>query len=150
MISLEQHEAVLFRMLAAFFGEERVIPHMSIFAVCSGQIPKAVSRDWLQEVEAYCHHAPTAWAKQNKCLFTIVDGDDEPKMVVEFVADFSGTVDVAELNKRKFIRPALQAAGVNYITISAQEFHEITLPGSSFTLSKLLQEKFDIADGAVP
>ncbi len=150
MIALEQHEAVLFRMLSAFFGEDRVIPQMSIFAVCGGQLPISMPQEWLAEVQLSCARSPVVWAQQSRCLFTIVDANDEPKMVVEFVPDFSGTLDIEELNKRRFIRPALQAAGVNYVTISAQEYHEITLPGSSFTLSKLLQDKFDISEEIGP
>ncbi len=68
-------EAQFFRLLCRLFGPEQVIPRMSVYTVCGGRLPGAV--EGLEGGQIQC------WAKSNQCLFTILDQDDNPKVVIE-------------------------------------------------------------------
>ncbi|RIL11823.1 MAG: hypothetical protein DCC75_01580 [Proteobacteria bacterium] len=144
MITLSHNESILFRLLAGFFGEERVVPHMSLFAVCGGEVPTGLNVLMLAEIQREAKVAPQEWARQSKCLFTIVDNQDQPKLVMEFVADFSSIVDLRELTRRRYIEPFLEAAGVRYLTVSPGEFSEITDPGGNLDFFHFLQSKFEV------
>ena len=96
MTDLTLEQAQLFRMLTGFFGQDRIILNMSVLAVCGGELPAPVypSDEQPRSLPADLG----AWAKGNRCLFTVIDSDDSPKMVLDFEAlDSSagghGTVD---------------------------------------------------------
>lgn len=131
MTFVELHEAQLFNLLASFFGRERVIPNMSVMSVCGGSLPEGLKNP--AEL--------TSWAKSNKCLFTIVDGDDTPKLVVEFFSGFEKSIVPKEEEHQRYLTQLLPAAGVRYITISDEEFSELLDPRGSLDLFALLEEK---------
>lgn len=132
MVFIELHEAQLFNLLASFFGRERVVPHMSVWSVCGGALPEGLRRP---------SEDLAVWAKSNKCLFTIIDGDDNPKMVVEFFSGFEKAIDATEEAHQRILPPLLAAAGIRYITISDEEFSELLDPRGSLDLFSLLEEK---------
>lgn len=132
-------EAQLFRLLSGLFGGERVVPHMRVISVCGGALPSA-ALDGAGE--------RATWAEQNRCLFTIVDGDDNPCLVVEFFAGFSEFIDPTEEEHQRFLRPILAAQGIPYVTISPSEFAEILDPGSGLDLVAFLRDKVDPTCGA--
>lgn len=143
MVTLDAHEAILFRMLVAFFGEDRVIPRMSISAVCGGRVPATLDQGLTADLEKDVNRSIGDWAKKNRCLFTIVNYEDTPKLVVEFAPDFSDVIEIDELHRRRYLQPVLLAAGISYVSISSDEFSEITRPDNSLDLCTLLQAKFN-------
>lgn len=132
MLDFTLAEAQLFRLLAGFFGKERVVPRMSVLAACGGELPAELPQLGIDSGQ---------WARSNTCLFTIVDEDDNPKLVVEFFSGFADSVDVTEVEHQRYLMPILEAAGVLYITFSDDEFAEITDPRSSLDFFSLLQAK---------
>lgn len=137
MAEMSLNEAQLFRLLTGFFGEDRVLFSMSVRAVCGGD---------LSIITDVCDAETRAWAERSRCLFTVVDGADDPKMVVEFAPDFSLYIEVDQLERQNRLPGLLQSHGVQYLTISGTELNEILDPGSSLDLVALLKEKFGIYD----
>jgi len=134
MITLSLPEAQLFKLLGALFGSERVVPHMRVISVCGGELPEsALDADG----------ARLEWAKRNRCLFTVVDADDNPCLVVEFFAGFSEFVDPVEEEHQRFLKPLLESQGIRYVTISPAEFSEILDPDSSLDLVAFLRDKVE-------
>lgn len=138
---LSQHftieEAQLFRQLCAIFGKDRVIPYMSVRAVISDSYDDAGLPDSIGLLEIHAN---------SKCLFTIVDGDDRPCLVVEFSATEGDVVDIAQLERFRHVQPILNAHRVHFITLSLAEFNETLDPQSGIKLVALLQGKLDDAD----
>lgn len=132
MVNLALHEAQLYRLLSGLFGGERVVPHMRVISVCGGEVPAGE-----------CDGDLRTWAQNNRCLFTIVDADDKPCLVVEFFSGFTEFVDPTEAEHQRFLKPMLAAQGIRYVTISPTEFSEILDPGSSLDLVSFLQDKVD-------
>lgn len=139
MIALSHNEAILFRMLAGFFGKERIAYGLSLMAVCGGELPTIEEAFGGIEISADLG----AWAKKNKCLFTIIDHEDNPKLVVEFYSDRSDAIDAEQIEHQQFMKPLLQAKGVGYITISDDEFAEITDPRGQMGFFDLLKAKVE-------
>ena len=141
MSEMSLEESQLFRILGGFFGRDRVIWNMSVRAVCGGSFPAGIYSD-----------SERAQAQLSACLFTIVDDDDTPKMVVEFAADFGGAIDLAILERQSRLPQLLESAGIRYIAISAMEFDELVAPGgNSAALLKLLEDRLGLSqdeDGA--
>lgn len=135
MTTLSIREAQLFRLLTAFFGSERVIPHMSIFAICGGDFPSLV-----RNPEKFRN-----WAKRNRCLFTIINFSDDPKLVVDFGAHQDGVIDVDQLERERLLPDLFSDIGIRYITISAGEFSEMTRGEAPLSLCSLLEKKIGIS-----
>ena len=134
MLNLSLPEAQLFRMLSRLFGKERVIPFMSVLCVCGGEVPETFSSNGFDL---------RAWAKVNKCLFTVVDEDDEPRMVFEFFSGFSTIVENVDVEHQRYLRPLLNHVGIRYITISHADFDEILNPHSSLDFISFLKDHFE-------
>jgi hypothetical protein len=129
MISLSLTEAQLFRQLVTVFGDERVIPHMSVLAVCGGALPEGIP----EEI--------TTWAKTSKCLFTVVDAEDEPKLVVEFFSGFEQGIDVTEEAHQRVLPHLLPRCGIRYVTVSIEEFVDALDPETESTVADLITGK---------
>ncbi|MBX7145369.1 MAG: hypothetical protein K1X79_13035 [Oligoflexia bacterium] len=132
MTFTEVREAQLFRLLSGFFGRERVIPNMSVMCVCGGE-PPADLRSVRGDLEL--------WMRRNKCLFTIVDEEDKPKLVVEFFSGTGDIIDAVELEHQAVLPQLLGAAGIRYITVSVNELAEILDPKSTIDFFSLLEAK---------
>lgn len=147
MIEFSGHEAILFRLLVSFFGEDRVIPQMSIVAVCGGSMPEsfepAIRAGIDHELRASGENSLCNWAKRRKCLFTIVNSRDRPCMVIEFAPQFMEIVDLYELQRRRLLEPILFAAGVPYVQIDSDEFFAMTEPGSGVSIFSVLKSKVE-------
>lgn len=128
MISLDHSEAILFRMLSSFFGEDNVIPNMSVLSVCHGH---------------EFNSSAAEWARRTKCLFTVVDRHDEPKLVVEFFSGFDQPFRPEDEEHQRILKPLLQKAGIAYITISNKEFKEISDPEGSLDFFHWLKGKYE-------
>jgi hypothetical protein len=128
MIHLEHQEALLLRMLSSFFGQDHVIPKMSLFAVCGGVV-KAEDIDR---------------ARKTPCLFTVVDTDDQPKIVFDFFSGFDKPFEVKDVEGQQFAKPMLESHGIRYITMTAEEFAEITDPQSPLDFYHWLKDKMDL------
>ena len=138
MIELDNNEAILFRLLASFFGRDKVIPQMSVLAACGGDLPEG---KFSEQEQATLRVS----AKKMKCLFTVVNELDAPRLVVELGVDAKSSVDLAELNKQEQARPILVAAGVPYIILSKSELLFVTDPNGPGNWFHLLQSKFEEA-----
>jgi len=132
MISLSLEEAQLYRVLVSLFGKEQVLPNIGVKTVCGGEIPK--------EFPHLCKEFE-AWIVRDKCLFTIVDKDDAPKLVVEFFSGFEHAIIAKEAEHQRFLKPLLDHIGVHYVTISPLEFEELLDPSSSLDIVALLGAK---------
>jgi len=134
MVDFSLQEAQLYRLLTGFFGKDQVIPRMTVLAACGGQLP------------VNGHKFPSGtdqWAKVNRCLFTIVDQDDEPKLVVEFFSGLHQAIDIVEEEHQRYLPPILKAAGVTYITFSDDEFAELISPDSDWDFYSFLKAKLE-------
>jgi hypothetical protein len=137
MAEMSLDEAQLFRLLVGFFGKDRVLFSMSVRAVCGGDLgvqPEALDND------------TRAWAERNRCLFTVVDDEDDPKMVVEFEPDFSSFIEVEQLERKSRLPGILKAKGIQYLTISGKEMGEILDPNGTMDLVDLLKDRFGIEE----
>ncbi len=138
MISLELHEAQLFRVLTSFFGEENVIPNMSLMSICGGSLPESLSSVHTQGILGDVE----IWARQSKCLFTIVDREDSPKVVFEFFSGFDRPFAPKDVESQRNVRPILQLKGIKYVTISLDEFNEILDPNGNLDFYHWLKDKW--------
>lgn len=137
MAEMSLDEAQLFRLLVGFFGKDRVLFSMSVRAVCGGDL--SVLPEVLDD-------ETRAWAERNRCLFTVVDDDDDPKMVVEFEPDFSAYIEVEQLERKSRLPALLKANGIQYLTITGKEMGEILDPNGAMGLIDLLKDRFGIED----
>jgi len=137
MIDIDHNEALLLRLLTSVFGVERVVPFMRVISVVGGSLPQAMAaeKDNLED-----------WARENNCLFTIVDEQDDPKLVVEFFSGFDESVDLYEVEHKKYLSPILKAAGIAYVTISEGEFHAVLDPEDSLDIPSLIGLKIGLQD----
>jgi hypothetical protein len=135
MIEMSLHEAQLFRMLESFFGRDRVVWNMSVKSVCGGEYPGRA-----EESEA----AIARWAEVSGCLFTVVDNNDNPKMVVEFASDLTHVIDVAQLDRQQKLPKLLEQQGIQYVLVTLEEFAEILDPNGSLDLLSVLQDRLGI------
>jgi hypothetical protein len=131
-------EAQLFRMLEDFFGRDRVVWNMSIRSVCGGDYPT-------QHNETA--EAVASWAEAAGCLFTVVDANDNPKMVVELALDLSEPIDVSLLDRQQRLPKLLEQSGVQYVLVTQDEFAEIVDPRGSLDLISVLKDRFGIEQG---
>lgn len=149
MVELSLDEAQLFNVLCAFFGRENVVPHMRVIAICGGVLPPLTAPGIPSEVAEQRTLEFEDWARTNRGLFTIVDRDDNPRMVIEFFSGFAEHIDVQEETHQRCLRPILAAAGIPYVTISRDEFSMLTDPEQPLDFYHLLKakvEEFGIAE----
>jgi hypothetical protein len=137
MAEMSLNEAQLFRLLVGFFGKDRVLFSMSVRAVCGGDLA-SLSHPLDEETRA--------WAERSRCLFTVVDEEDDPKMVVEFEPDFSKFIEVEQLERKSRLPSLLKASGVQYLTITGEEMGEILDPNGTIDLVDVLKDRFGIDD----
>lgn len=145
MINMSLREAQLFRMLSGFFGRDQVILRMSVLAVCGGELPDPLPPTIVEQLPRGAEFNLAHWAKKNTCLFTIVDKDDMPCLVVEFFAGFEKAVDPVEEEHQRLLGPLLSKRHIPYVTISDQEFGDLLDPTSSLDFCTFLEAKFSEA-----
>jgi hypothetical protein len=141
MAEMSLNEAQLFRLLVGFFGKDRVLFSMSVRAVCGGDLsclPHALDEE------------TRGWAERNRCLFTVVNEEDDPKMVVEFEPDFSSYIEVEQLERKSRLPALLKANGIQYLTITGREMGEILDPNGGIDLVDVLKDRFGIEEVAEP
>jgi hypothetical protein len=139
MAEMSLPEAQLFRLLTGFFGEDRVLFSMSVRAVCGGDLSGSPQ---------VCDAETREWAERNKCLFTVVDREDDPKMVVEFAPDFSQYIEVEQLERQSRLPGLLKSHGVQYLQMSGKDLQEMLDPNSSLDLVAFLKDHFGIEDSS--
>ena len=139
MISFSLEEAQLYRLLAGFFGRARIVPNMSVLAVCGGELPPGIPVQEAARLPANLG----VWAKENRCLFTIVDDDDTPKLVIDFEGLERSGIDAERVEYQRVARPLLSAAGVRFFTITGDEFAELLKPSGRLDLFTLFKSRFE-------
>lgn len=110
---------------------------MSAMAVCGGVLPNIHESLDLTPIEL------AGWARGARCLFTIVDHNDDARLVVEFFSGFNKAIDVTEAEHERYLRPILQAAGIRYVTIAPDDFSDMLDPSSGMDLVGYLQASLD-------
>lgn len=132
MNSLDYRSAMLLRMLSAFFGVDRVLYGMSLLSVCGGE-------------EAGMGDEDRSFARGRKCLFTVVDYDDSPRMVVELLPGEGTVVEMGYYERQDFVEESLEQAGVRYVAVSIDEVDGVTDPDTPLDLCSLLTNKLSLA-----
>jgi hypothetical protein len=133
---MELQEAQIFRMLTELFGRDQVFFRMSALTVCGGGISSVpnVLKDGFATVEDL-----SRWAASETCLFTVVDQNDAPKLVVEFAEDFSEVIDPILLDHQRIMPTLLSEVGVRYVVIAPNQLAEMLDPGSSYDILMMLE-----------
>ena len=142
MVNLSLREAQLFRMLTRFFGQDQVIIRMSALAVCGGELPDPLPPAILSQIPRGKSLNMASWAKKTTCLFTIVDQNDQPCMVVEFFSGFDGSIDASEEEHQRLLAPLLSNRHIPYVTISDREFGDLIDPMGNLDFCTFLEAKF--------
>jgi hypothetical protein len=137
MSEMSLEEAQLFRVLGTFFGRDRVVWNMSVRTVCGGTLPLGIAKEGKDVA---------SWVTAAGCLFTIVDDDDVPKMVVEFAVDHSEAIDLELLERQHQLPKLLESCGIRYVVLTGAEFQEILDPQSSLDLVNLLKDRLGLAN----
>lgn len=83
------------------------------------------------------------WELLSSLLFTIIDQDGDPHLVVEFDVEYGNVVDVAALERKEILGPLLTNIGVRYLVISRDELCQMLDPASELTLATLLLSKIE-------
>ncbi len=135
MVEMSLAEAQLFRMLTTFFGKDNIVWNVSVRTVCGGDYPEGglESKDEVSR-----------WAESAKCLFTLVDEQDNPKMVVELAPDVASYIEVDVLERHQKLPGMLLACGIQYVSVSRKELDEMLDPSSSLDLVAFLKDRFGI------
>ncbi len=146
MIALALQEAQLMRLLQDIFGFDRVMPFISLVTVCGGVLPRVNESKPVGEkgYDAGAKIAPknrSSSPENQQCLFTIVDHDHEPKLVVEFAAQNGQTIDALKLTQQQFARDQLEAKGIHYVLINELEFENILDPAIELSLANFIHSK---------
>ncbi len=135
MIEMTLPESQLFRMLVSLFGKDSIVWNMSVRTVCGGEYPAVDGQDPADV---------SRWAESANCLFTLVDGTDIPKMVIEFAPDFTSVIEVDRLDRHNRLPAMLGVCGIQYITVSRAELDEMLDPSSSLDFVSFLKDKFGV------
>lgn len=134
MEQFELREAQLLRLLSDTFGADQVIAKASVSMVCSGQIPKLSEQDY---------PGFEMWSKKFKCLFTIINNQDEPCLVVEFFGGFAGDIDPFEAEREVFLPTVLKSKNIFYFRVTEEDFRTLIDPDMPVSLLDLLSDKYD-------
>jgi hypothetical protein len=137
MSEMSLEEAQLFRVLGTFFGRDRVVWNMSVRTVCGGALPPGMAQEG---------QGVASWVTAAGCLFTIVNEDDVPKMVVEFAVDHSHAIDLELLERQHQLPKLLESCGIRYVVLTGSEFQEILDPQSSLDLVSLLKDRLGLGN----
>jgi len=137
MVEMSLSEAQLFRMLISLFGKDNIVWSMSVRTVCGGHYPL---------LEDQSNDQIRAWAEESNCLFTLVDDQDIPKMVIEFAPDFNAYIELQQIERQQRLPALLNACGIQYITVSVKEFKEMLDSTSNLDLISFLKDKFGIEE----
>ena len=137
MIEMSLAESQLFRMLVSFFGKDTIVWNMSVKAVCGGDYPAIGDQNPDQIAQ---------WAESAHCLFTLVDQQDNPKMVIEFAPDYASFIELNQMERHQRLPGMLNMCGVQYISMSRNELEEMMDPSSSLDFISFLKDKFGIDD----
>ncbi|MCB0309703.1 MAG: hypothetical protein KDD42_00630, partial [Bdellovibrionales bacterium] len=87
-----------------------------------------------------------SWAKSHTCLFTVLDYQDNPKMVVEFFSGFESAIEVRDVDSQRYTKPMLAASGISYVTFSLEEFSDLLDPQSGLDFCTYLNAKLEQGD----
>ncbi len=135
MVDISLEEAQLLRMIAGFFGKERVVCKATLNFICGGQLhfPKDCDKADFR-----------AWAKRRKCLFTVMNDEGDPKLVIEFTPDFNGTIESMDVEHLNHVEPVLKAAGLHYVTLDKADLAELTSPEGNLDFFTFLESRLEI------
>jgi hypothetical protein len=137
MVHLEVHQAQLLRMLAALFGEDQLLVNLSLRMVIDS------CEDMQQAVREGVCSAAGSPVLDTKCLFTIVNGNDRPQLVVDFSGFGESYIDAAALKQNEAIERVLAEAGIKCLFIHPKDFQAILDKDAETTLVSVLQGLLD-------
>lgn len=104
------------RLLASLFGGERVVPHLKVRTV--------VGEAWRTRDDIDLGVDLEQWTANNRCLFTVVDDADAPKLVVDLAPIGEGTVDLEALDRTRILKALCEMTNLIFITFSESEINE--------------------------
>lgn len=133
---LETAQAQLLRLLGDFFGSDQVIPFMSISSVFTDLV--ADLYNYAEEFDGSCNQE---WLKREKCLFTIIDAEGDPKLVIELSAGDIDPIDLVNLKKQDILEELCSEAKICFALISHHELAQILDPSSRVSLISCLSSK---------
>jgi hypothetical protein len=116
---------------------------MRVIAVCGGALPSNIKVEGVKAGTYLDDSAIHDWATSNRCLFTIVDDNDEPRLVIEFTPELGDIIDSTRLEHQRMLAPILRAVGINLITITDDEFSEILDPCGNLDFFSLIKSKVE-------
>lgn len=141
MDQLSSIETKLYQLLIAFFGRDQVIPLMRVVAVCGGTMPVAAASPGILNCPDL-----VLWGASNRALFTIVDQQDHPRMVVEIAGATGAVIDAESIEHQRVLAVVLSVIGVRYLLVQESEIHEMLDPNSSLDLFSLLKDSIEFDD----
>jgi hypothetical protein len=144
MINLDLRQAQLFRMLSTLFGEEQVLPNLSlrmILGSCEGVDVSIFSAEGVSDSAPAV--IPTKADLDRRCLFTVLDDQDKPRVVVDFSGFGDSFIDADALKRHEVIQRVLGSVGLKFLLIHPKDFESILDRDSETTLVGVLQELFD-------
>ena len=131
-LHLSPVEVLLFQQLRELFGQDRVLPRLRVSMICGHQYPAQV-RDSVPNIEI--------WSRENSCLFTVIDGNSDPKVVIDRFDGFEESIDFDQVEHQKYLPALFSELGIHYITISSEELQLVCRSGNREGLCETLQKK---------
>lgn len=114
-VELENKQAILLRLLTQVFGKDNIIFNISL---------------WLLLQDFDIELANNVQYKNYKCLFTILDKNNTPKLVVNFdpLYEKEKYIDVHEFEKHTILEKVLKEVSVMYLVVNKEDFDGLTHP----------------------
>lgn len=117
----------MFRMLSALFGQDNVIPHMTLAGVLG---------------EENIDDATKKWCAGQRCLLTVVGRDDQPRFVLDFAAIEGNVIDPTRVELHRRGKEILARHGIFFFAMMSDDFDALVTPGTGFTLVHYFDEQF--------
>jgi len=125
-------QAQLFRQLMDVFGADRVLPNLHVSMICGQSYPPSLTADFPELPQ---------WAKSTICLFTVIDGESDPRMVIDIFDGFEESIDVKQEERQRYLPLLFSGINVHYITLGSDEIASIGNTGNREMLCAILEQK---------
>ena len=130
-VHLDSKQAILLRLLTDVFGKDNIVFDISLWLL-------------LQDFENIA--SDNKDFKKLKCLFTILDKNSTPKMVVNFdpLYDKEKYIDMKELEKHQILENNLKEVNITYLVINKDDFEGLTHPKHPVNIVDLFNFKLGL------
>jgi len=131
-VNLSAGEAQLFRQLMDVFGADRVLPHLPVSMICGQEYPESLQSAFPELAD---------WARTSICLFTVIDGESSPKLVLDIFEGFEASIEIDQVERQRYLPDLFAALNVHYITLSPAELESCSTSGNKEKLCAILEQK---------